>query len=268
MALRPPLALAYHGVANLRFADDPYRLFVTPDRVVRDVLLLRRWGYELVTFGCLAERVSRGEGGSLAALTFDDGLSDNATTLAPLLHELGATATVFVVSGWIGAHHPDAPWARMLTSSQVRELHTGGIEIGTHTATHRSLTDLDPETVSDEITSSRTTLEELLDAPVRSLAYPYGAANEQVRRRCEESGISAACRTSGEGTWRDPLDLPRQAMGHGSSSFGLWLKSRDRYEPLMRIPGSRRARRLSRRAHSASRSRRGAAPQPEPHEPR
>lgn len=268
MATPPPLALAYHGLASLRFADDPYRLFVAPEQVIRDVRLLRRWGYELVTFGQLAERTGHGDGAGLAALTFDDGLADNATVLGPLLDDAGAPATVFVVSGWIGARHPDAPWAPMLTGPQIRALHAAGIEIGAHTATHRDLTGLGPDEVRDEIVGSRAALEELVDAPVRTLAYPYGAADDRVRRACADSGITAACRTTGDGSWSNPLDLPRQAMAHGSSRLGLWLKARDRYEPLMRVPGTRPLRRLSRRAHSARPSPRGAVQAPTLHESR
>lgn len=253
-----PLALAYHGVAVVPFATDRFRLFVAPEQVERDIMLLRRWGYELVTFATLARRVREGAGTGAAALTFDDGLADNWTALAPILARHAAPATVFVVTDWMGGLHPDAPGAAILSPAQVRGLHDAGVEIGAHGATHTDLTTLTPAEAADDLAQSRRVLEGLLDAPVPSAAYPYGAADDGVRAACRAAGFAAACRTSGQGAWDDPFDLPRQAMGHGGSVVGLHLKRRDLYEPLMRTPGLRTVRRWSRQLHSARAQRRAA----------
>src|SRR5690349_16772306 len=133
--LPPPLALAYHGVDDVPLRRDPDHLFVRPQDLRRQIEKLREWGYELVTFGELAADVKPGR----VALTFDDGLVDNLTTLAPLLAQLGATATVFVVSGWLGEPHPAAPWTRIVTPDELRELRAHGIEIGGLSATHPDL---------------------------------------------------------------------------------------------------------------------------------
>ena len=106
----PPLALAYHGVADVPLRQDPHGLFVRPEDLRRQIAKLREWGYRLVSFGELAERASSSDATGIASLTFDDGFVDNLETLAPLLRDEGATATVFVVSGWLGRPHPVAPW--------------------------------------------------------------------------------------------------------------------------------------------------------------
>jgi len=251
MPALPPLALAYHGVSIVPFSADRFRLFVAPAQVERDIRILRAWGYELVTFAALARRVRDGNGAGAAALTFDDGLADNWTALAPVLARQAAPATVFVVTGWLGGLHPDAPGAAILSAAQVRRLHQAGVEIGAHGTTHADLTSLSTAAATDDLANSRAVLEALVDAPVPSAAYPYGAADDSVRAACRAAGFAAACRTSGQGRWDDPFDLPRQAMGHGGSVVGLHLKRRDLYERLMRLPGLRPLQRSSRRAHSA-----------------
>ncbi len=247
MSRLPPLALAYHGVRAVPLDRDPVRLFCSPAQLRRDVATLRGWGYELVTFRELAERVARAAGGGCAALTFDDALADNLDALTGL----GVPATVFAVSGWLGGRHPDAPWAPILDAGGLRALHGAGVEIGAHTVTHPDLTTLAPEAAWAEVAESRRALEDIVQAPVTSAAYPYGATDAGVRAAAREAGLVAACRTAGAGSFADPLGLPRQAMGPGGSRLGLRLKRADRHAAVMRLPLARRARRLSRRLHAA-----------------
>ena len=236
-----PLALAYHGIGEMPVREDPHGLFVTPRRLGRHVDWLRRRGYSLVTFG---ELVERGEDG-LCALTFDDGFANNEALLA-----LGLPATVFIPTGWLGGRHPDVPGAPILDADGVRRLHAAGLEIGGHTVTHPDLTQLSFEAARDELESGRLALEELLDAPVTSAAYPFGSASEETVRACAATGFRAACRTSASGSVDEPLNYPREDMDGPATLLGLRLKAAGRYEPLMgHRPGRalRRAGRLTRR---------------------
>jgi peptidoglycan/xylan/chitin deacetylase (PgdA/CDA1 family) len=230
----PPLALTYHGVADVRLRDDPARLFVRPRDLRRHIDRLRAWGYELTTFGELARRASEGLAAGTAALTFDDGLLDNLETLSPLLASLGAPGTVFVVSGWLGRPHPYAEWTRVVTEAELRRLAAAGLEIGAHTVTHPDLTTLTRQEATDELRRGRESLEEILGRPVDVVAYPYGRANAETVAAAREAGFRAACLTEGEGSWSDPLCLPRQAMANRDTVTGLLLKRHGVHEPVMR----------------------------------
>jgi peptidoglycan/xylan/chitin deacetylase (PgdA/CDA1 family) len=246
----PPLALAFHGVAELPLRRDPKGLFVAPRHVRRHIETLRGWGYRLVTFGELARRVGTGQGHGLAALTFDDGFADNLEVLVPLLKEEEATATVFICTGMLGRRHPSAPWARTLTAGDVRALAESSIEIGSHGSTHRDFSTLSYEEAFQDLSCSRAELEEITGRPVAVFAYPYGSTSEVASRACADAGFEAACRTSGEGSWTDPYNLPRQAVVNGSSSkLALWLRREDMYESVMRtlpVRAVRRAMKMSR----------------------
>jgi peptidoglycan/xylan/chitin deacetylase (PgdA/CDA1 family) len=243
----PPLALTYHGVKYVQLERDPKHMFVRPRDLGRLVERLRKWGYELVTFGELARRAADGRADGSVALTFDDGFVDNFETLAPLLRQEDVPATVFVVSGWLGRPHPAADWTRVMDGSEVKDLAQQGVEIGAHTHTHPDLTTLSQGDAREELARSRRELERLIGSEVTVAAYPYGNANDETRAAAKDAGFAAACRTLGHGSWSDPFDLPRQAMENYSGLFGLRLKRDDRYEPLMRHKVFRGVRRVSRR---------------------
>ncbi|WP_421118425.1 polysaccharide deacetylase family protein [Aquihabitans daechungensis] len=264
------LALAYHGVSLVPFDQDRYRLFTAPAALDRQIRLLQRWGYELATFGDWAERVGRlgpKGAGRVATLTFDDGFADNRSELLPVLAARGVPATVFVVGGWLGSTHPDAPGAPILTADDVVALHQAGVEIGGHAMGHVDLRSVPDDSLAADLSECRALLSGLIDAPVTSFAYPFGDADDRVRAAVRAAGFTAACRTSGEGSWSDPFDLPRQAMGNGSSALGLRLKRADRYEAVIRWPGAARLRRASRRAHNRAEGRRAAASSTSPQQP-
>jgi peptidoglycan/xylan/chitin deacetylase (PgdA/CDA1 family) len=239
--------LTYHGVADVPLSRDPHHLFVRPRDLERQIAKLQKWGYELVTFGALAERVAAGTARGHAALTFDDGLADNLHTLVPILQRSGAVATVFVVSGWLGQPYRHNPSARILTADEVRELAAAGVEIGAHTVSHPDLTTLSFEDARAELADSRAELSRLTGEEVTVAAYPYGRATKTTRAACREAGFAAACRTLGEGSWDDPFDLPRHQMENRASLLGLRLKRAGRYQSLMRFRAARGLRRLSRR---------------------
>ena len=247
--LPPPLALAYHGVDDVPLRRDPEHLFVRPQDLRRQIAKLREWGYELVSFGDLAQDVRPGR----AALTFDDGLVDNLAVLAPLLQEVGAPATVFVVSGWLGEPHPAAPWTRIVTEEELRELRAAGLEIGGHSASHADLSTLAYEGALDELSRGKQELEEVLGEPLEVAAYPYGRADTETARAARDAGFRAACAATARGSWDNPHFLPRQDMGNGCGLFGLRLKRGDRYEPLMRHLPARAARRVGRHVGAAFR---------------
>jgi peptidoglycan/xylan/chitin deacetylase (PgdA/CDA1 family) len=245
----PPLALAYHGVRDVEMLGDAARLFVRPRDLRAQIRRLRRWGYELVTFGHLARRVAEGDAAGCAAITFDDGFVDIFEQALPILRDLDAPATVFPVSGWLGEAHPHVPWTRIVTDDELRALHRAGVEIGGHTVTHPDLSRVSYDVALRELADCRDHLEEVIAAPVAVAAYPFGAATEQTRRACQEAGYVAACRASSEGSWDRLHDLPREDMDSGCTALGMRLKRTGRYEDLMvhrSMRALRRAIRISR----------------------
>ncbi len=96
----------------------------------------------------------------------------------------------------------------------VRALHKAGMDVQSHSRSHRVLTTLSEEEAVADLTEGRTELEEHIGAPVVAVAYPGGHApwnDDTVRRAGYRVGF-----TSGTGVARlDALDLlrvPRLSM--------------------------------------------------------
>lgn len=246
MGSRPrPLSIYYHGIARVPAPQDPHGLFVRPVDLRRQLRRLRSWGFEFVHFGDWARRVAAGDDTRYVTLTFDDGYVDNLETLVPILAEENATATVFVITGWLGQQTPYPPHARIVTADELRRLRAAGLEIGAHTVSHPDLTTLSRSGAADELRSSKQALEEILEEEVTVAAYPYGSANGDTIAACADVGFAAACGTT-EGSWSDPLNLPRQGIDPCTTWLGLRLKRDGLYDPLMRHPPARAARKLVR----------------------
>jgi peptidoglycan/xylan/chitin deacetylase (PgdA/CDA1 family) len=86
------------------------------------------------------------------------------------------------------------PVHRTLTEAELRELAASPwIEIGAHTVTHRSLPQLDARQQHDEIAGSRNVLEQLIDRPVTTFAYPHGRLTDETIALVRQAGYRAAC---------------------------------------------------------------------------
>ena len=116
---------------------------------------------------------------------------------------------------WAGATRPRTAGKVTISDSEAHTLASEGlIEIGSHSQSHPSLPDLDPFHQRQEITNSRATLEEIIERPVRSFAYPYGDYSRETRGLVKEAGYACAC-TITPGHIRSGYDsflLPRFAV--------------------------------------------------------
>jgi len=63
-----------------------------------------------------------------------------------------------------------------------------GVTFGSHTLTHRRLTDLPEEQWRRELAESKRLLEEGLGRPVETLAYPYGDFSPEIGQAALEIG--------------------------------------------------------------------------------
>ena len=80
----------------------------------------------------------------------------------------------------------------VMTGGQMRSLGEMGMEVGSHTMTHAVLTRLDRRRALDELTNSKTRLEDSIGEPVTSFCYPRGRFNRRVRGWAAEAGYRLA----------------------------------------------------------------------------
>lgn len=126
------------------------------------------------------------------AITFDDGYADIYDT-KQLFRRLGIRPTVFVVSDRNAVNRNILGTDKeLLTPEQIRQLRKSGWFIGSHSATHSVLTNLNRERLRREITLSKRKLERMIGAPVRFFAYPRGMYSQSVIDTVNRSGYTLA----------------------------------------------------------------------------
>ena len=109
-------------------------------------------------------------------MAFDDGLQEHLSIALPILQELGARATFYVVSGYLGRTTDALPYqGQHLGAQDVLALRDAGMEIGSHTRTHPVLARLSNEQIDAELAGSRQDLADLLGEAPPALAYPFGS---------------------------------------------------------------------------------------------
>jgi peptidoglycan/xylan/chitin deacetylase (PgdA/CDA1 family) len=162
-------------------------------------------------------------------ITFDDGFADNLSAVDALQHR-GMRASWFVVTGSIGRlpswPSTGRPPGRILDAPELRRMHAAGMEIGSHTVNHHRLTELAPAQVSAELTDSRKRLADVLGAPVRSFAYPYGAFSDSAAAAVQAAGYDCACTTRSGWAMRDgdPWRMRRLTISNQDSTATLARK--------------------------------------------
>lgn len=106
----------------------------------------------------------------------------------------------------------------LMTWDDIRELAAAGMDVQSHTQTHRVVQTLRPAQLQRELRGSRELLEERLRTPVRGLAYPVGyplRGQQPIRDAVAAAGYRVAFsnQTGPINTWRraDPFDLNRMS---------------------------------------------------------
>jgi peptidoglycan/xylan/chitin deacetylase (PgdA/CDA1 family) len=145
-------------------------------------------------------------------LTFDDGCETDLVVAAPLLKEFKASATFYIVAGFL-----DQPG--YLSVSQLRELSEQGFDIGSHSMTHSFLPDLAPERLRAEIGDSKKRLEEITNRAVDNFSCPGGRWSRAVAEAAREAGyLSVATSRPGKnGAASDRFALARMVVLRGTT---------------------------------------------------
>ena len=190
--------------------------------------------------------------GRLSAITFDDGWRGVYDHAWPILRRFGLPFTVFVVADTVTSPSRAVDWVKdppaqpleVLTADQLREMHAGGADIASHSLRHADLTTLGFEACVGDLIESREILEDLLRTQVRTVAYPSGRHDDDVRRAAQAAGFEAAFTLPERFEPTGRFAIPRVGVYPGNSTRTLWLKTRRRYLDLRLSPTYHAARRL------------------------
>lgn len=171
--------LCYHSIGH-----NAARSTISPEVFEQQIAFIASRYRVLAPSELVASLASREPMPGCVTITFDDGYEDNLKVALPILEKYKVHAGVFVITSLIGQSYTysggiDIP---LMDRAQLYEAHTRGLEILSHTKTHRDMRDVPEDEFETEFEDSRRELESILSSPVpRITAFPKGRSNVRVR---------------------------------------------------------------------------------------
>ncbi|MBM3255544.1 MAG: polysaccharide deacetylase family protein [Candidatus Omnitrophica bacterium] len=217
--------LMYHSVSPQ--AQKANRLSITPEVFERQMLFLKKFGYNVVPLESLLSFIEEGKvvPARSVAITFDDGYRDNYTYAFPILKKYNLPATVFVIINEIGRPQQDR-----LSWQEVNQMRSSGlITFGSHCMGPEPLINLkSEEEVKRQIFDSKKALEDKLGEKIVLFSYPEGRFNERIKCLVREAGYKLAVTTSPGKRFssRDIFALKRLRISSNAGNlFVFWVES-------------------------------------------
>jgi peptidoglycan/xylan/chitin deacetylase (PgdA/CDA1 family) len=186
--------LMYHYIRELppNTTDQlGYGLSIAPKLFDQELTYLANSGYDSVTMDDVTSHITRGTPlpGKPIVLTFDDGYADFYTAAWPLLKKHHLNATVYLVVDFLGK-------PGYMSWQQAQELRDAGVEIGAHTLDHVDLAIQPLAQARRQIDDSRHILQQRLNVPVDTFAYPSGRYTQATVKLVNDAGFTSAVTTN------------------------------------------------------------------------
>lgn len=106
-------------------------------------------------------------------ITFDDGHESNLTIAVPALKKFGFGASFFITTDRIKE-------SSYMDHAQLRELKKSGMSVQSHAKTHKFLSELGAQELSNELVESKKILTDILGVDVPFISFPGGRYNDTV----------------------------------------------------------------------------------------
>lgn len=144
-------------------------------------------------------------------ITFDDGNASDYEIALPLLRKYDVKATFFIVTSWVGK-------PGFMNWEQIKCMDLEGMQIGSHSVSHKEMTKIPNAERINEFISSRKIIEDHLGKMVNAFAFPFGLYNAATIKEVFESGYEFCC-TSRHGIFsQEERTIPRNSI-NGSMSM-------------------------------------------------
>lgn len=201
--------LMYHAAGDELWGIP--ELFVSGTTLAEQFEYLNENGYTTITFEDLPylDEIEKP-----VMLTFDDGYDDNYTVLFPLIEEYNIKVTIFVITGMIGdTHH--------MTAGQIEEMSRSElVSIQSHTVSHGFLSDMDAQTLEQEMSQSILDLTRITGKQPFVLCYPtgkYSALSDEYTALYYQYGV----RMTG-GTWNTSRGTVAVTRHYVARDTSIW----------------------------------------------
>lgn len=177
--------------------------------LIQQLDILKNNKYNTISFSTLKQLISTNTRipEKSVILTFDDGWADNYQAFLELKkrNQVGSFA---IVSDFV-----DKP--NRLSKDQLNQMIESGSEVINHSKSHSDLTKVSQKQLTQEIETSKITLEQMLGISINTIVYPTGAYNTAVINEVENSKYQFGLTTNPPNKEKRPnslLELQRFRM--------------------------------------------------------
>lgn len=211
--LKKQILLYYHHVGNASPDSRYQRMFVSQSILNLHIKFLKSLNYFFTTVSDLRNHPDK----KCAAITFDDGYTDNLTMGLPVLNHYNIPATLYVITHDVGKKNlkwnesGNAESVDLLTWQELKILQDHGWEIGSHSSEHVHHDQMDDRGQRILINKSFLDLAENLGTRNRSFCYPYGSYNHLTLQVLKDLNIQTAVTTKAQSNGHS-LELPRVSL--------------------------------------------------------
>ncbi|PIU24252.1 hypothetical protein COT12_01995 [Candidatus Berkelbacteria bacterium CG08_land_8_20_14_0_20_39_8] len=202
--------LMYHHIRNYNDPNDKLGtdLSVSTASFKFQIDYLKNNGFSAISFESWLNFPNKKLPKKPIILTFDDGYSDAFDNVLPILEADNQIGTFYIISGFVGKEG-------FLNTDQIKKMSEMGMEIGSHSVDHPNLATASPEKLSQELSNSKSLLEQIIGKKIIGFCYPSGDYNPEVEKAVENAGyLTSTTTNSGISTTKnDKFSLPRLRIG-------------------------------------------------------
>jgi peptidoglycan/xylan/chitin deacetylase (PgdA/CDA1 family) len=229
-----PVVLVYHAVDALPAAADPLKLAVAPE-----------------LFACQMEELARRR--LDCTVSFDDGHESVLTRAWPVLEKHRLRSILFIATDYIDGgikfdgHFAPSHRPTPLRWEQIRQLAAAGMEMGSHSKTHRRMTSLEETQMLEEALGSRERIRRMTGRNVEAFSYPFGdiqSFDEKTEAALRQAGYRKAYTNimGPDNSVSEPLRIRRIRVYRTDTLFRFRMKIAGAYNwtdrLLAKVPGA------------------------------
>ncbi|WP_158618731.1 polysaccharide deacetylase family protein [Methylomusa anaerophila] len=177
--------LMYHSISNEPDND----AVISPKLFKEQMQFLYKNQYTPISLDQLYSYLNGGRDlpAKPVVITFDDGYRDTYEIAYPVLKQYGFISVLFIPASEIG---------QRLSAAELAEMKAAGMEIASHSYTHRDLSTLSRQEQLAEIVKSKEVLDRLLSQDTRHFCYPYSGYDPATLEILKEKGFKLAVTTT------------------------------------------------------------------------
>ena len=227
---RRDVVLMYHSVET---SKSGYEYAVTANNLLQQINIIKKH-FKIVP---LHEILLPKTGARRAALTFDDALADFYDAAFQALREENVHATVFVPTAFIETGITMLDGKPHLNWEQMRYMQDSGlIDFQSHGHSHRHISKMSLDELSDDILKSKLIIESNLDTNIDLFAYPGGKFLDWQHEAILNLGFKAVFTSVKKTIGSNRMILPRIAITRDCNTTNFHAELSGMYEVVNRKP--------------------------------